>query len=51
MAKIQSLQKNSLSEAPGSTGIIRHLAFRSVTHTAPALAESPCSPCRSLVRL
>ena len=28
MAKIQSLQKEALSEAPGSTGIIRHLAFR-----------------------
>jgi uncharacterized RmlC-like cupin family protein len=28
MAKIRDLQKNALSEASGSTGITRHLAFR-----------------------
>jgi len=28
MAKIQGLEKNALSEAPGSQGIARHLAFK-----------------------
>ncbi len=28
MPKIRGLQKGALSEAPGSTGITRHLAFR-----------------------
>ena len=28
MAKIQALEKDALSEAPGSPGITRHLAFR-----------------------
>ena len=28
MAEIQSLEKDTLSEAPGSPGITRHLAFR-----------------------
>ena len=28
MAKVRSLQKDALSEAPGTTGIIRHLAFQ-----------------------
>jgi hypothetical protein len=31
MAKLRALQKDALSEAPGSPGITRHLAFQGIS--------------------